>query len=154
MDKISSSDRTALIRLASILPTGSPERKAILAGLKVADDSLKDRIRAAIFALWEGESIPYQKDRLSNLAYIVLWDKWRSTQARYYNPKDVLADYPQGAAIVKAIRAYRSMDLLENQTPPAEWDDEFRAKLEGMESRAKSSLPAGRVPRLWPDDFK
>ena len=36
MTKISSSDRSALIRLASSLPAGNPTRKAILAGLKVA----------------------------------------------------------------------------------------------------------------------
>jgi len=34
MKKISSEDRKSLIRLASSLPQGSPERKAILAGLK------------------------------------------------------------------------------------------------------------------------
>lgn len=33
MNKLSSSDRSALIRLASSLPAGSSERKAILAGL-------------------------------------------------------------------------------------------------------------------------
>lgn len=36
MNKISSKDRSALIRLASSLPAGDPSRKAILAGLKKA----------------------------------------------------------------------------------------------------------------------
>ena len=41
MNKISSSDRSALIKLASTLPSVSPERKAILAGLqKVASEGL------------------------------------------------------------------------------------------------------------------
>jgi hypothetical protein len=34
MRKLSSSDRAALIKLASSLPSGSPERRAILAGLQ------------------------------------------------------------------------------------------------------------------------
>ena len=34
MRKLSSADRTALIKLAASLPTGSPERRAILAGLE------------------------------------------------------------------------------------------------------------------------
>ena len=33
MNKLSSADRSALIRLASSLPTGSPAKRAILAGL-------------------------------------------------------------------------------------------------------------------------
>ena len=36
MNKLSSQDRSALIKLASSLPAGSPERKAILASLKEA----------------------------------------------------------------------------------------------------------------------
>ena len=35
---LTASDRSSLIRLASSLPAGSPERKTILAGLKKADD--------------------------------------------------------------------------------------------------------------------
>ena len=36
MERLSSTDRTSLIRLARSMPKGSPERKAILAGLKKA----------------------------------------------------------------------------------------------------------------------
>ena len=40
MNKISSADRSALIRLASSLPAGDPNRKVILAGLKKAKESV------------------------------------------------------------------------------------------------------------------
>ncbi len=39
MNKLSSQDRAALIKLASSLPAGSPERKAILAGLNLTGGS-------------------------------------------------------------------------------------------------------------------
>ena len=41
--KLTSSDRKSLIRLASEMPKGSPERKAILAGLKKSAARLKSR---------------------------------------------------------------------------------------------------------------
>jgi hypothetical protein len=44
MKKLSSEDRATLIRLASSLPKGSPEKKAILAGLsKTATPSWRER---------------------------------------------------------------------------------------------------------------
>ena len=42
MNKLSSQDRSALIRLASSLPAGNPNRKAILAGLKTASSVMTD----------------------------------------------------------------------------------------------------------------
>ena len=47
MNKLSSQDRSALIRLASTMPAGSEERKAILAGLSGTDkqiESLKNKM--------------------------------------------------------------------------------------------------------------
>jgi len=42
MNKLSSQDRSSLIRLASSLPAGDRIRKAILAGLKKADEGVDD----------------------------------------------------------------------------------------------------------------
>lgn len=58
MKNITASDRSALIKLASSLPAGSPERKAILAGLsKSADDSGDSRRALAYNKIEEVQDI-------------------------------------------------------------------------------------------------
>ena len=54
MNKISSQDRAALIRLASSLPAGNPTRKAILAGL-----ARKTARSSAIEPYQKVEGVPY-----------------------------------------------------------------------------------------------
>ena len=66
MNKISSQDRSALIRLASSLPAGNPTRKAILAGLRsipfekeaAGDPGLRRALaaRKADGRMWEGQA--------------------------------------------------------------------------------------------------
>ena len=61
--KLTASDRSALIRLASTMPAGSPERKAILAGLKTARFSSSSEIMRE----WRsGESPEAQKGVLGS----------------------------------------------------------------------------------------
>ena len=58
MTKISSQDRSALIRLASSLPAGNPTRKAILAGLRsipVAKEAAGDPGLRRALAAWKAD---------------------------------------------------------------------------------------------------
>lgn len=67
MRALTASDRSVLIRLASTMPAGSPERKAILVGLsKSADKWISKAIKRPgrlhdYFGVPEGDNIPVAK---------------------------------------------------------------------------------------------
>ncbi len=63
MNKLSSQDRASLIKLASSLPTGSPERKAILAGLKKSAGG-PVLVTAVVYG---GKTIKYDKEELQEM---------------------------------------------------------------------------------------
>jgi hypothetical protein len=68
MSKLSASDRSALIKLASSLPSGSPERRAILAGLqqKKASD-LPVGVQSLLTDL----------ERINGVSSATITDSWR-----------------------------------------------------------------------------
>jgi hypothetical protein len=83
---LTSSDKSALIRLASSLPAGSAERKAVLAGLKKVSEEvqsydasadLRSALQAEARNIWGGE---YTTDTRKDTLYFVLQgaeDLWR-----------------------------------------------------------------------------
>jgi len=79
--KLTASDRKSLIRLASTMPKGSPERRAILASLKVAGEELegntapiRDLQRAWPRLSWKGTPIKKLADAWQ--AKFVREDRW------------------------------------------------------------------------------
>lgn len=84
MNKISSQDRASLIRLASSLPAGSPEKKAILAGLKVLKPLLP----------WKSEQFFQVKSKIRNsvdglaearISYSTVSDEGYHEEPKYYH---------------------------------------------------------------------
>jgi hypothetical protein len=67
MRKLSSSDRTALIKLASRLPSGSSERKAILAGLRVGSTLDNPLEIASMFLNFIAFGVPNKKPNASGI---------------------------------------------------------------------------------------
>ena len=77
MNKLSSQDRSSLIRLASSLPKGSKERRTILSGLKFASDVFIDfanflkRNRPKIDEVQMDRSGPFSTTSTNTLRYTV-----------------------------------------------------------------------------------
>ena len=55
--KITASDRSALIKMASKMPVGSPERKAVLAGLSKKEA----RLSADVMRNWRSKDTPAEQ---------------------------------------------------------------------------------------------
>ena len=58
--KITASDRSALIKMASKMPVGSPERKAILAGLSKKEA----RLSADVMRNWRSKDTPAEQQEV------------------------------------------------------------------------------------------
>jgi len=134
---VTASDRSALIRLASSLPAGSPERKAILAGLERVGSDVPPQVQALMNQLQrvQGVSNVYVTDTWSDGYFhlrVVVEPKesknalggWSgkivefATRAnggygKFYN----LPDYPKVAALIRSL-ASRSGLRVENIAGP------------------------------------
>jgi hypothetical protein len=137
MRRFTASDRSALIKLASSLPAGSSERKAILAGLERVGGVVPDQLQYLMNELQhvQGVSNVYVKETWSDGYFhlgVVLEPKesknalggWSgkivefATRAngsffKFYN----LPDYPKVAALVRSLVS-RSGLRVENITGP------------------------------------
>ena len=109
MNKISSSDRSALIRLASSLPKGSPEKRAVLASLrKVAwiDTDLLPTPKGTSWIEWNRPGQPkelilhrgYDGNLGSPLGKIVLKTTWQAYTKGVRGPISLGQRKPQFAA--------------------------------------------------------
>lgn len=76
--KLTASDRKSLIRLASALPAGSPERKAILAGLKKSSLSIAEDVYGTRFG--NGEAA-------LSATIVVPWGRLSDKIKQYANEK-------------------------------------------------------------------
>ena len=85
---LTASDRKSLVRLASTLPKGSVERRAILAGLKKAEDKwIQDAVKrpgalSKRLGIPEDEDIPLSRIR-SELAKLKKKDKLTKDEQRF-----------------------------------------------------------------------
>lgn len=103
---LTASDRRSLIRLASTLPKGSPERKAILAGL--ADSASRGNFKKDALA-----ALPSLKDEVEEAmkafaeAQVASWDSSADATDEKTRAEDLEAWFNELDMAVDAIKAWK-----------------------------------------------
>ena len=91
MNKISTQDRSALIRLASSLPAGSSERKVILEGLlsiPVAKEAAVDPGLRRAMAAWKNTLRWENQARMKGKTVLIKKTNWSSKTPDFYDLVD------------------------------------------------------------------
>jgi hypothetical protein len=172
MKTLTASDKLALVRLASSLPVGSSERKAILAGLSEVPSSrkasssealelLNSKIVGALYLASQGvDPVSRTAERLNMHALIVKWGKWDNSWARFYKHADLPNIFRDigvsgGEEVAKAISILKGATTrLQNMSPydlkNTEEGKKLEASVEASALRAAAKLPSASVPSNWP----